>query len=174
MSKGGADPSEAFRCRKPAGYAALVSADDDKFEPAGWQPVQPWCGPPAADRCTADIQEWLNLLAEYWVIPVLGELGAGPQAYNHLLDLIDEGISEPELASTIAQLESRGLVAPIRAALATGSAEPTDYCLTPAGLALLGPLTAMRDWYHAHAHEIRHIPQPPPGHWRTTDPDHPG
>jgi DNA-binding HxlR family transcriptional regulator len=131
-----------------------VSADDDLSMPTAPSADPALLGEPESDVCLAEVQDWINLLGEHWVIPVIGELADGPREYNDLLSSIGEGMSEPELASTVIRLEASGLIARTRPADADID-EPSAYTLTPPGQALLGPLASMDKWYRLHAHEIR-------------------
>lgn len=134
-----------------------MSADDDLFTPTACSADPALLGPTDSDVCLAEVQDWINLLGEHWVIPVIGELAGGPRDYNDLLTAIGEGMSEPELASTVIRLEASGLVNRIPPA-DPDTDEPGSYALTSPGRALLGPLASMGRWYRLHAHEFRSDP----------------
>jgi DNA-binding HxlR family transcriptional regulator len=117
------------------------------------------------------MQDWVSMLAEQWVIPVLGTLAdRGPCSYEDLLIAAGEDITGPELNSTIATLEGRRLVTGTRPA-AGGDEGRAVYELTESGRTLsLGPLSGMAEWYDAH-----YVPRDPravtihPGQGRGSD-----
>ncbi len=96
-------------------------------------------------------REVLNRVGDKWSVLVVGLLGEGQKRFSELKRAID-GISQRMLTLTLRGLERDGLV--------TRTVYPTvpprvDYALTPLGVTLLEPVSALAAWSQAHREEIQ-------------------
>ncbi len=94
---------------------------------------------PADCRAVADV---LARVGDKWSVLVVSRLGAGRLRFNELRRAIG-GISQRMLTLTLRGLERDGLVA--RTVVATVPPR-VDYALTPLGLDLLNPVSALGAW----------------------------
>ncbi|MBW4701360.1 helix-turn-helix domain-containing protein [Micromonospora sp. RL09-050-HVF-A] len=105
---------------------------------------------PADEYEHCPVTEVLRLLSDKWSMLVLTLLGRRPYRFNELHRTID-GISQRMLTRTLRGLEGAGLV--------LRDVHPTvppsvEYCLTPLGQSLLGPLSGLADWAVRHGPEL--------------------
>lgn len=93
----------------------------------------------------------VDLLANRWATQLLFALKDGPRRWGELrLEL--SGVSHKVLSETLKKLEAQGLVT---RTLYPAVPPRTDYRLTPLGVSLLSPLTALYDWAEAHSSELQ-------------------
>lgn len=92
----------------------------------------------------------LARVGDKWSMQVVMGLADGPMRFNALLRAI-AGISQRMLTRTLRGLERDGLVS----RTVTPSVPPqVDYALTPLGVSLRGPVSALGDWAVAHRETI--------------------
>lgn len=92
----------------------------------------------------------LDHIAGKWTVLVVDALLEGTMRYTDLSRRI-EGVSQKMLTQTLRRLEADGFV--------TRTVYPTippqvTYALTPLGLSLAEPITALRTWTESHINEI--------------------
>lgn len=104
----------------------------------------------AHEDCVA-VREVLNRVGDKWSVLVIAVLGEGPKRFNELKRMI-EGISQRMLTLTLRGLERDGLVR--RTVYATVPPR-VEYVLTPLGVTLLEPVTALGNWAQRHGREIQ-------------------
>jgi DNA-binding HxlR family transcriptional regulator len=101
---------------------------------------------PVAEHEACPVTELLRRVGDKWSVLVLVLLGRRTHRFNELHRGI-AGISQRMLTRTLRGLESDGLVA----RTVHPSVPPSvDYRLTPLGLSLLTPLSALAEWAVAH------------------------
>jgi DNA-binding HxlR family transcriptional regulator len=93
----------------------------------------------------------LTRVGDKWSVYIVSTLGSGTRRFSELRRSI-VGISQRMLTLTLRGLERDGLV--------TRTVHPTvpprvDYALTPLGLTLLEPVSALARWADSHAPEIQ-------------------
>ncbi|MCH4023947.1 MAG: helix-turn-helix transcriptional regulator [Acetobacter sp.] len=88
------------------------------------------------------LAEVIARIGDKWTVMVCGHLSEGTHRFNALKHRIP-GISHRMLTITLRGLERDGLVA--RKAYATVPPK-VEYCLTPLGQSLTGPLAALASW----------------------------
>jgi DNA-binding HxlR family transcriptional regulator len=96
------------------------------------------------------VREVLDRVGDKWSVLVIALLGERGQRFSELKRAI-EGISQRMLTLTLRQLERDGLVS--RTVHATVPPR-VDYALTPLGVSVLQPITALIDWATAHGSDI--------------------
>lgn len=105
---------------------------------------------PAGEYARCPVTDLLRGLGDKWTLLLLTLLGQRPYRFNELHRAV-EGISQRMLTRTLRTLETDGLVA--REVFPT--LPPTvEYRLTPLGVSLLEPLSALADWAVGHHAEI--------------------
>ena len=90
-----------------------------------------------------------ELLAERWTLLVVRELLAGARRFNEIRRGVPR-LSATLLKQRLATLERAGVVA-----RRLGAKSGSEYCLTAAGLALRGVVSAMGEWGQRWARDIR-------------------
>jgi DNA-binding HxlR family transcriptional regulator len=100
------------------------------------------------DRCP--VTEILRLIGDRWSLVTLALLGRKTYRFNELHRSI-EGISQRMLTRTLRNLEASGLV---RRTVHPTTPPTVDYRLTPLGVSLLPPLSALADWAVRHGPEL--------------------
>lgn len=100
------------------------------------------------ERCP--VTDVLRRMSDKWVLVLVTLLGRRPYGFNELHRAV-EGISQRMLTRTLRTLESDGLVE--REVFPT-SPPTVEYRLTPLGVSLLEPLSALADWAVGHHAEI--------------------
>jgi DNA-binding HxlR family transcriptional regulator len=105
--------------------------------------------PGAADvfsaRCPS--RTALDLIAHTWAVLVASSLVDGPKRHSRLRTHIG-GISKKALTQTLRELERSGLV---ERRVFPEVPPRVEYSLTPLGLSLRGPVTALTAWAEANA-----------------------
>src|ERR671924_839457 len=105
--------------------------------------------PGAADvfsaRCPS--RTALDLIAHTWAVLVASSLVDGPKRHSRLRTQIG-GISKKALTQTLRELERSGLV---ERRVFPEVPPRVEYSLTPLGLSLRGPVTALTAWAEANA-----------------------
>ncbi|GAA2600721.1 helix-turn-helix domain-containing protein [Dactylosporangium fulvum] len=105
------------------------------------------------ERCP--VTDVLRRVSDKWTLVLVTLLGRHPYRFNELHRAV-EGISQRMLTRTLRTLESDGLVE--REVFPT--LPPTvEYRLTPLGVSLLEPLSALADWAVDHHAEIASVRQ---------------
>lgn len=99
---------------------------------------------------TAVVRQLLDRVGDKWTMLVMRELAEQRMRFTELLRSID-GISQRMLTRTLRELERDGLV--------TREVYPevpprVEYEVTPLGLTLLPPVTALAEWAVAHRDDI--------------------
>ncbi len=84
----------------------------------------------------------LARIGDKWSVLIVSRLGAGPRRFNELKRDIG-GISQRMLTLTLRGLERDGLVT---RTIFPSVPPRVDYALTPLGLSLLEPVSALGDW----------------------------
>ncbi|GAT66017.1 hxlR family transcriptional regulator [Planomonospora sphaerica] len=105
---------------------------------------------PADELAACPVGEVFRRMGDKWSMLLVVLLGSGPHRYGELHRAV-EGISQRMLTRTLRGLETDGLV--------WREVHPTtppavEYGLTPLGLTLLEPLSALADWAVRHEAEI--------------------
>ncbi|WP_174534410.1 winged helix-turn-helix transcriptional regulator [Micromonospora chalcea] len=100
------------------------------------------------DRCP--VTDLLRRVSDKWTLVLITLLGRHPHRFNELHRAV-EGISPRMLTRTLRALESDGLVE--REVFPTVPPS-VEYRLTPLGVSLLEPLSALAGWAVAHHPEI--------------------
>jgi DNA-binding HxlR family transcriptional regulator len=103
---------------------------------------------PAGEYESCPVTDVLQRVSDKWTLLLLTLLGRRPYRFNELHRAV-EGISQRMLTRTLRTLQSDGLVE--REVFPT--LPPTvEYRLTPLGVSLLEPLSALAEWaVHHHA-----------------------
>ncbi|RQX15302.1 transcriptional regulator [Micromonospora ureilytica] len=107
------------------------------------------------ERCP--VTDVLRQVSDKWTLLLLTLLGGHPYRFNELHRAV-EGISPRMLTRTLRTLESDGLVD--REVFPT-LPPSVEYRLTPLGVSLLEPLSALADWAVDHHAEIAAVRQRP-------------
>jgi DNA-binding HxlR family transcriptional regulator len=98
--------------------------------------------PPPGGHGVCPVRGVLDRLGDKWSTLLLVTLAQGPQRFNALARLVPD-ISRRMLAETLRQLERDGLIW----REVTPSAPPAvAYGLTPLGMSLMPPLSALIEW----------------------------
>ncbi|RBO88277.1 winged helix-turn-helix transcriptional regulator [Nocardia puris] len=105
---------------------------------------------PAGEYGQCPVTDMLRHVGDKWPMLVITLLARRPHRFNELHREI-EGISQRMLTRTLRGLETDGLVD--REVFPTVPPS-VQYSLTPLGLSLLKPLSALADWAVEHAEEI--------------------
>ncbi|MET8305632.1 MULTISPECIES: helix-turn-helix domain-containing protein [unclassified Micromonospora] len=107
------------------------------------------------ERCP--VTDVLRRVSDKWTLLLITLLGRRPYRFNELHRAV-EGISPRMLTRTLRTLESDGLVE--REVFPTVPPS-VEYRLTPLGVSLLEPLSALADWAVDHHAEIATTRQRP-------------
>ncbi|MEV7332089.1 helix-turn-helix domain-containing protein [Micromonospora sp. NPDC093244] len=105
------------------------------------------------ERCP--VTDVLRRVSDKWTLLLVTMLGRHPYRFNELHRAV-EGISPRMLTRTLRTLESDGLVE--REVFPT-LPPSVEYRLTPLGVSLLEPLSALADWAVVHHAEIAAVRQ---------------
>ncbi|GAB3809719.1 winged helix-turn-helix transcriptional regulator [Micromonospora zhanjiangensis] len=105
---------------------------------------------PAGEYETCPVTDVLRRLSDKWTLLLITLLGRRPYRFNELNRAV-EGISQRMLTRTLRTLESDGLVE--REVFGT-SPPSVEYRLTPLGVSLLEPLSALAGWAVDHQAEV--------------------
>ena len=101
----------------------------------------------AAD-CRA-LGQIIDRVADKWAVMVIGHLSGGEtMRFNALMRAIP-GVSHRMLTLTL-----RALQRDVRRTVFATVPPRVDYALTPLGLSLTGPLSALADWASAHRRHV--------------------
>lgn len=93
----------------------------------------------------------LNMLADKWTALVICSLDEGTKRHNEIKKQIG-GISQKMLTQTLKKLEKDGLV--LRKTYPVIPPK-VEYCLTPLGKSLLGPMNTVCNWVEKSLPEIK-------------------
>lgn len=105
---------------------------------------------PTGEHEACPVTDVLQRVGDKWSVLVIALLGRHPYRYNELHRSID-GISQRMLTRTLRALEIDGLVDRV----VFPTVPPTvEYSLTPLGITLLRPLSALADWAVEHSADI--------------------
>lgn len=104
---------------------------------------------PAGDYESCPVTDLLRRLGDKWTLVLLVLLGRRPYRFNELHRAV-EGISQRMLTRTLRTLEHDGLVE--REVFPTVP-PAVEYRLTPLGVSLLGPVSALAAWAVEHRRE---------------------
>ncbi|MEN3610538.1 helix-turn-helix domain-containing protein [Plantactinospora sp. ZYX-F-223] len=96
------------------------------------------------------VTDVLRAVSDKWALLLITLLGQQPYRFNELHRAV-EGISQRMLTRTLRTLESDGLV---ERKLFSTSPPSVEYRLTPLGVSLLQPLSALANWAVDHHAEI--------------------
>ena len=119
----------------------------------GYEPEadSPWGG---SDPALGDARLWmatynraLAIVSRKWVVGIVRALEAGPRR-QFQVRMANSGIQLKVLRDTLRTLEQEGLVEQVIIREATGTG--VGWALTATGRSLIGPITAIFDWGHAH------------------------
>lgn len=102
-----------------------------------------------SDRCRI-IRETFDRLGDKWSLLIVSILSNGPQRFT-TLKFAAEGISQRMLTLTLRKLERDGL---IDRTVYPEVPPRVEYGLTPLGLTLVPPTSALAEWAVAHQGEI--------------------
>jgi DNA-binding HxlR family transcriptional regulator len=105
---------------------------------------------PAQEYEQCPVTDVLQRVADKWSLLVIALLGQRAYRFNELHRAIG-GISQRMLTRTLRGLEADGLV--YRKVFPTVPPS-VEYGLSPLGLTLLGPLSALADWAVEHAPDV--------------------
>ncbi|MGY3518819.1 winged helix-turn-helix transcriptional regulator [Micromonospora sp. PTRAS2] len=105
---------------------------------------------PAGEYESCPVTDVLRRVSDKWTLLLLTLLDQRPHRFNELHRAVD-GISQRMLTRSLRTLESDGLVA--REVFPT-SPPSVEYRLTPLGVSLLEPLSALAGWAVGHHPEI--------------------
>jgi len=105
---------------------------------------------PAAEHELCPVTDLLRRVGDKWSVLVLTLLGQRMHRFNELHRGI-EGISQRMLTRTLRGLETDGLV---RRTVHPTVPPSVEYRLTPLGLSLLTPLSALAEWAVEHEPEV--------------------
>lgn len=105
---------------------------------------------PAGEYESCPVTDVLRRVSDKWTLLLLTLLGRQPYRFNELHRAV-EGISQRMLTRTLRTLESDGLVE--REVFPT-SPPAVEYRLTPLGVSLLEPLSALAAWAVDHHAEM--------------------
>jgi DNA-binding HxlR family transcriptional regulator len=97
---------------------------------------------PPRESCPADSREILGHLGDKWSLEVVSLLRTGPMRFNELRRGV-EGISQRMLTLTLRGLERDGLV---NRTITPTRPPRVDYELSPLGITLTEPLSALMNW----------------------------
>lgn len=101
------------------------------------------------ERCRV-IRETFDRLGDKWTLLIVNILSHGPQRFTTLKHSA-EGISQRMLTLTLRKLERDGLV---ERTVFPEVPPRVEYALTPLGLTLVGPASALAEWAVDHDREI--------------------
>ncbi|MEV4629855.1 helix-turn-helix domain-containing protein [Micromonospora sp. NPDC049523] len=110
---------------------------------------------PISEYESCPVTDVLRRVGDKWTLLLLTLLGRHPYRFNELHRAV-EGISPRMLTRTLRTLESDGLVE--REVFPT-LPPSVEYRLTPLGVSLLEPLSALADWAVGHHAEIAALRQ---------------
>jgi DNA-binding HxlR family transcriptional regulator len=97
-------------------------------------------------------REVLSRMGDKWTTLIIGMLATSKsRRFNELRRAIG-GISQKMLTQTLRELERDGLV---RRSLYAEIPPRVEYSLTPLGMTLCEPLSALRKWAEEHLQEVR-------------------
>lgn len=105
-------------------------------------------------------QRALDLIADKWTLLVLLALLGGPKRHGVLRRKIG-GITQKMLTQTLRRLERDGL---LRRTVYPTKSPQVEYCLTPLGESLRGPILALSGWAEMHAWNIEEERMRPASH----------
>ena len=92
----------------------------------------------------------LGLLADKWTIPVIHALARGTRRFGELHREIG-GVSQKMLTQCLRRLERHGLV---ERTVYAEVPPRVEYCLTPLGESLNGPLAGLCGWVERHGRSL--------------------
>jgi DNA-binding HxlR family transcriptional regulator len=96
------------------------------------------------------VRDTFDRLGDKWSLLVVAILSAGPLRFTELKNAVN-GISQRMLTLTLRKLERDGL---IERTVHAEVPPRVEYCLSPLGRTLIGPVSALADWAVAHDHDI--------------------